>query len=257
MIHKLNIDKKFSRRLFNKVAGATLVLPSAALATESGVNPWINYPEFLNLYKTIDLKGKPQSVVVDLKTKYCVLTPATGRLPERYVGGSHIKLTDWGYKTTGRNKDEIKSKLYRDAVHTLLAAATDRNIIVYNDNYNSLAYDMRKTMTGFINTKIPIHFFLGLKENNEKTSYKYEKDGMNHIHVIPSIVWNQIEDFYISKLRGSYPQDRKKLVIAVTQNNKCIHVKYNEPHWSLRNLGYQQENSIAVLNNDDVILGAY
>lgn len=253
MIAKIFNSEPVTRRFFNKVAGATALMPTASMVSDKVTNHWLDCPEFFNLYKTPKDKLIPMTYKIDGISKNCYGIKLS--IKEK----DHLALIP--YAVAGRTREDLEAKLNEDSSHTILAAATDRNMIVYNDNDSNiedLFYDMRKTATWFINKHEPMHFFLRAKKGRE-VSYIYERDGRNQVHPIKSDLWDQIEEFYLShdKLGGVYPEKKNNLAIGVKETNQLIHVKYNEPTWRLRHWGYEQDNALVVLSNQAVILGAY
>ncbi len=221
------------------------------------------YPDFLNMFKTIDCT----------RSEFPVVFP--GITGTTLVFGNHVPddITDehtlliQPYTITKNKIEDIEDELRLDAAHILIAAATDRNMIVYDSNNKDgtfterLQYFMSAAMranSGGSASALRKHPLTDIFVRNSKKP-KFNSRGCN-VHGVPDKIWDSIENYYQNDLKGCYANDSKNLVVGV-----CTHDDYGElVHPVFTNLKYDANNrkytkvcSLGIINNERVILGSF
>lgn len=259
-----------NRRDFNKLGALSLVSLPLALPTKTD-NRFRDCPDFLNIFQKIDCTKNPKnSKGVDF--------------PINYYGYDGSYQPDFvrvfPYKIKGRSVDEVNEQLYQDAANTLLAAATDRNVVVYNKaaQPGKITPRLLGLITLFIRTNLNYNNISPITDIFcQKSIYRIQAQNINELnkwfpktkwHPIPDKTWNYLQNYYHTELGGTLPKGYENMLLAVTKDKDK---KKDEPetfvHPIISNLTYnvgagKQErysiqSGLAILDNRKVLLGAF
>jgi hypothetical protein len=128
------------------------------------------------------------------------------------------------------------------AMQLVLAAATDRNLLVYDSS--ALPGSLTPTLFAFMGAagaanSRPIDGYL-----TRATIHEFWTS-----HVDDPLEVCKIKDYYINYLRGSFAKDDKELILGVDPSYcRRVFVKYDH---------YWDGTALGILNADGVLLGSY
>jgi hypothetical protein len=209
--------------------------------------------KFLDLFEKVLLEEeyilkKPNSSKVfvelslDFFAKSAYSLPKADGMPERHIEADYILIPIL---------DGVQTE--QDAAKLILAAGTDRNMVVYDDESKSGEFSLRlvhlmkqaaKRYGGSVRSGLTDLFISKKIHITEEEVYGVK------IHSVDTEFWDMLERFYKDSLGGDYGEnsnlDKANIVIGVDNNRDCF----------VRPVRVLNGNEgLAILSNQKVLLG--
>jgi len=166
------------------------------------------------------------------------------------------------------NSFKIKENINKEAMKLIVAAGSDRNMVVYDSECRSGEFSLK--LVSLMNQVARRNLILNRKQNltdifmrkshmyQPPTNLKTIGEAINKKHHIQQIYgvsihgidddsWNIVEEFYRSSCKGSYGPNDRNIVIGVIRD------EYN----FLNPVFTKLEMGLAILSNSNILLGSF
>jgi hypothetical protein len=214
------------------------------------MNSLEEYTGFLNLFRKVILENQKPEFPLDflnpeMKRKYASYIyhlPSHG--PLRVIEPEENIIYVEPYILEGN----ITEKLNRQAAELVIAAAIDKNIVVFDSHAGKKLTDRLIDLLVQVSGQKITDIFIRESKTPEERSKLIE-----NWHLVPDKIWEEVESYYFNKMNGSLAQDDKNLVVVVskTKNNfDFVHPVLNETENKI-------ECGLGILSNQSLLLGSF